>query len=204
MKGPKVIEAEKVLAEQFTQLATGLLGSYGFKFSEERLIDVWSSSFNESADFYVDIDGSAHQIRLACWEEGQLQVGWGCNNLLTTNSSNKYDTEQIKLIGLVAKIFEDEAKWRDILSRIDFDLLRQAQAEDQAAADAEVARIKAQRLKAFEDAHIVVGTTFTGKGIWGDMPVRRISKSKVQLGMRFYTKEEIGQHLLSGEWQINQ
>lgn len=190
--------AERAVMEQFREGAAKILTG-DVRLSSKYTGYLYPRSLSAAVSMFVDILGEPTEIRLSLESENSLQVGWGCNNLLITNKDD-YNTKSIKTIQFVAKVFEDEAKWRELLLSLDCQpILDEEEADRKAAAEKKAAE-DAEKLAAFNAAGVVVGTRF--KTSYSDRVVKRISGTRVQFDGVMYTKIEIGQFLMEGKWQV--
>lgn len=192
--------AEKELANQFI---SNVKKEFPYlNLSSSRNAEVYLSFFDKQPHFtfYVNCLGRDFDIRLDCPTEEQLQVGFSCRCLLTTNYSVN-DTSAIENLQVVANIFADEEQWRKLICGLDYsnlkELMDRKSAEDKARAEAKVK----SDLEAFEKAGIEVGTVILiGNGI--EESVTRMSRTRVQVGRVVYSKQDVGARLLEGLWQV--
>lgn len=190
--------AKRVVMEQFRKGAAKILTG-DVRLSSKYTGYLYPGSFGVLVSMFVDILGEPTEIRLALESEKSLQVGWGGNNLLTTNKDD-YNTKIIKTIQFVAQIFEDEAKWRELLLSLDLRLILDEEEADRKAAAEKKAAEDAEKLAVFNAAGVAVGTKI--KTEWYEEDVKRISGSRVQIGKSMYTKIEVGARLKEGKWQV--
>lgn len=191
--------AEREVIKEFREKAAVLLTG-DIKLSTQFSGFMYLRDGYPSITMYVDILGEPVDVRLLLDGPDRLQVGWGGNNLLTTNDSIN-DKRAIELIKFVSQIFTEEAKWRELLGSLDVRKVEEAiVAEDKEKAELSV-RIKETQLKAYEDAGIKVGTVIVNQWKFEE-EVKRISGVRVQVGKTMLTKEEVGQRLLEGQWQV--
>lgn len=190
--------AGRALMEQFREGAAKILTG-DVRLSSKYTGYLYPRSLSAAVSMFVDILGEPTEIRLSLESEKSLQVGWGCPNLLVTNRDD-FNTKNIKTIQFVAQVFEDEAKWRELLLSLDCQPIRDEEEADRKAAEEKKAAEDAEKLAAFNAAGVVVGTKI--KTGWYEEDVKRISGSRVQIGKSMYTKIEVGTNLKEGKWQV--
>lgn len=112
---------ECVIMERFKVKAEKLMTECGFEFSNNRTSYVTVSPYGYRAKYtlYIKVDKKDFNIEVTlASSEGSLEVGWRGNTLLRTHMSDFMD-EQIKTIEAVARIFEKEAQWRELIDSVD-------------------------------------------------------------------------------------
>lgn len=140
---------ECVIMERFKVKAEKLMAECGFEFSDKRTSYVTVSPYGYEAQYtlYIKVDKTDFNIEVRLTSsEGSLEVGWRSNTLLRTHMSDFMD-EQIKTIEAVARIFEKEAQWRELIDSIDISPVMEVIKREKEAQERRLKEIKGGKCK---------------------------------------------------------
>lgn len=195
---------DKYLEEIYTKITESGLLPDGVFIDRSIRGSIYVSDFGISYAMrfsYFDGDNGSSEVRFTVRDENQLSVGWGGNNLLTTNLDENND-RQIFQLTFISSIFKFESAWRKILTSVDMSEAIEENERKEKEAENAARKLKEDYLAAYNKANLKVGSQIRLQSPDISLGVERISKNKVQLGHLVYTKEEIGSKLLSKEWEV--
>lgn len=191
----------KACAEVLEDFRLKVKEEFGICLSTTYASSIWVGHRNTpEVEMQLNYFGSrTEEIRIGLKDENKLIIGFGGNCILTTND-NEFDDSFIEQIHFVSEMFKNEARWRKVLLSLNVQsIIDEEKAKVEAVAKA-VEEKKANALKAFADANIVVGSVIVTE--WSNKTVLRMSGSKVQLDKGFFDKQAVGEKLLEGVWQV--
>lgn len=172
---------------------------YGTKYTTELGVYEHFNMFQYTLCLGICGEKDEVEIRLTL-DEDSLGVAWAGNNLLHTNKGD-FENEQIASIRIVARIFEHEAEWRDLITGSNIDAIFEEKNKVREERLRELKMLEEKRRAIYDSMNIIKGTKLVNK-LGRVVEVKRISANSVQTTDGVFTKETLGQWLEEGDWKV--
>lgn len=191
------------LMEVFKENSKELFNKLGLRFGTKYKNEISASKLFRITTYRLclGICGEDQDVQIDLSVEGNcLRVSWASNNLLYTNTS-KFNDEQITCVRIVARIFEHEEEWRQLLNSVDITPVHEELKRIEEQKIKEQEEIVAKNKALYDSLNIRVGTELIGE-YNKSITVLRIAKNSVHTTAGVFVKAHIGKMVQDGVWKV--